>query len=469
MSEKPKNEQKKVNSKFNSKKKRKEKIPLNHREGNKDRSYKKSLIKQEFEPKIFHNLKDEPKKVTENIIRTGNQHKRDKKITSNINKFRYSYLTILILSMLHSSSPNNITLKIRGTGEKSVFSSLFGEENHPDRVIINDIPQRVVKNTYYLNEIENTVILIWNKIFHDFANIFLDCTEIYEINLFHFNTSEISNFYSMFKGCSSLTSINLTNLNTSKVTCMSYLFSGCSLLTSLNLSSFNTENVEWMDNMFSDCFSLLSLNLSNFNTENVKGINHMFYRCSSLISLDLSSFYSPNVYEMNEMFYDCSNLGYLNIENFNGNNLWDSNHYKDMFINVPSNLVICMKENSDDQITSQIKSQLDNNLHCHKIDCSGNWLFKRKKIIVNNGDCLESCKEDQSNYFEDNGKCLPICQNNILEDNICKCPIEKCDYCPSLALNKGLCTKCNEKDNYYAIENDPTNIWIYINCYKEPV
>ena len=41
----------------------------------------------------------------------------------------------------------------------------------------------------------------------------------------------------------------------------------------------------------------------------------------------------------------------------------------------------------------------------------------------------------------------------------------KCLTCPNAALNKGLCTKCN--DNYYSKENDPLNLGEYINCYKD--
>ena len=50
--------------------------------------------------------------------------------------------------------------------------------------------------------------------------------------------------------------------------------------------------------------------------------------------------------------------------------------------------------------------------------------------------------------------------------NKCKCELEKCLFCPNVALNKSLCTKCN--DNYYQIQDDPTNMGEYINCYKNP-
>ena len=74
------------------------------------------------------------------------------------------------------------------------------------------------------------------------------------------------------------------------------------------------------------------------------------------------------------------------------------------------------------------------------------------------------------NLFEYNGKCISECPNEEYfdeEDNIikCKCELEKCLTCPTVALNNKLCTKCN--DNYYPMENDPLNLGEYINCYNE--
>ena len=57
---------------------------------------------------------------------------------------------------------------------------------------------------------------------------------------------------------------------------MIYMFNKCSSLTSLNLFNFNTNNVTNMYGMFSQCSSLTSLNLSNFNTNNVTNMEGMF-------------------------------------------------------------------------------------------------------------------------------------------------------------------------------------------------
>lgn len=58
------------------------------------------------------------------------------------------------------------------------------------------------------------------------------------------NVQNITSTIFMFLDCSNLTDINLTNLDTSNITDMSYMFIGCSNLTSLDISSFDTRNVK---------------------------------------------------------------------------------------------------------------------------------------------------------------------------------------------------------------------------------
>ena len=47
----------------------------------------------------------------------------------------------------------------------------------------------------------------------------------------------------MFRGCSSLKKLNLFKFNTNNVTDMSFMFRGCLSLKKLNLSDFKTNNV----------------------------------------------------------------------------------------------------------------------------------------------------------------------------------------------------------------------------------
>ena len=72
---------------------------------------------------------------------------------------------------------------------------------------------------------------------------------------------------------------------------MRYMFSGCSSLKELNLFNFNTDNVTDMNGMFSYCSSLEELNLSNFNTNNVTDMRGMFSGCSIELIMKIKAQY----------------------------------------------------------------------------------------------------------------------------------------------------------------------------------
>ena len=265
----------------------------------------------------------------------------------------------------------------------------------------------------------------------------------------------------MFEHCSSLISLNLSKFDTSNSTMMPHMFFGCSLLTSLNLSNFDTSNVKEMQYMFSRCSSLTSLDLSNFDISKVEYMHNMFYGCSSLISLNLSNFNTSNTKGLENMFKDCSNLEYINMINFNENSL-NNGQYSEMFKNVPDNIVFCINKNN---ILNKIYPYI-NSINCHIEDCTDDWKLKQNKSIYGTNECINNCSE--INRYEYNGKCYQECQKGYFYDNNiikCKCGLEKCLTCPPVALNKELCTKCN--DNYYPMENDPLNIGDYFNCYNE--
>ena len=177
--------------------------------------------------------------------------------------------------------------------------------------------------------------------------LFAECSNLINLDLFHFNCKDVTNMVSMFSGCVNLEEIrmpksgtrkvedmnsmfygcqNLKNLdlsffNTQKVVNMSRLFFGCKSLSSINLSRFNTQNVVNMYGMFEGCSSLQNLRFLNFYTQNVINMNRMFFSCSSLKALDLSSFNTSKVAYMNSMFCGCSSLQILDISNFNIDNV----------------------------------------------------------------------------------------------------------------------------------------------------
>ena len=323
----------------------------------------------------------------------------------------------------------------------------------------------------------------------DMNLMFCNSTKLSYLNLENFNTSKVEYMHHMFEGCKSLTSLNLYNFDTSKVKTMYHMFYECSSMISLDLYNFDTSQVTYMRSMFYGCSSLILLNLSNFNTTKVNWINHIFYKCSSLVSLDLSSFNTINFEDARSMFEGCLSLTSLNLPNFDTSKVKDMHDifkgcenleyinlknydesiikiYSNILEKVPENIVICL--NISNNIT-QIFSQLSKK-HCYVLDCSNDWKSKQKKIINETDECIKECGKNTEYKYEYNGKCYKNCPNGFIEDESndiikCKCELDKCLLCPTIALNNELCTKCNY--NYYPMENDPSNKGHYFNCYNE--
>ena len=176
---------------------------------------------------------------------------------------------------------SNITLKIKGIG----YNTILGNEtvgynfkgiNYLKEVYINGNIQNTKEYKYYFNQTDNYVELIWDDNINSCQYMFRKCSNITEINLSNFNTSQVTLMWSMFNGCSSLTSLDLSNFNTSQVTDMRWMFIGCSSLTSLDLSNFDTSQVTDMRGMFNGCTNLEYINLYNFKETKLNYADYMF-------------------------------------------------------------------------------------------------------------------------------------------------------------------------------------------------
>ena len=369
-----------------------------------------------------------------------------------------SFTQIVLANNNIESKIFNITLKIRGTGDKYIFSPYieglysFPKVYYPNIIYINGENQSTINNHYNFNQTDNLVQLIWYNNIDNCKYMFWGCKDITEIDLFNFNASKVTNMWSMFRYCSSLSSLNLSNFDTSNVMEMGEMFSDCSSLTSLNLTHFDTSKVTYMGFMFSDCSSLTSLNLTNFDTSNVRSMDRMFYGCSSLSSLNLSNFNTSKVSDMYFMFWGCSKLEYINLKNFVEKNTLS---VKAIFYNVPINIVICLNENSS-KISGEIKEK-----PCYTFDCSDNWNLKQKKIVNKKGICYDNKNKDILYNYEYEGKYYEKCLNGYLINNSsnisCKCNSAECYSCSNISNNE-----------YYEIEND-NNVNGYIKCYKNPM
>ena len=271
--------------------------------------------------------------IEENQIKKRKNNIKDNKIINRnfiiINLIQFIIVGIFyqikcnILFNLFHFQVSKITLKIKGIGTHFIFGNdnnyKFTGINYLNEVTINGNKQDTITYNYYFNQTDNFVELIWDKNINNCSCMFFRCSNINEINLSNFETSQVTDMHYMFHHCSSLTLLDLSNLNTSQVKDMKSMFIECSSLISLDLSNFDTSQVTDMQNMFNGCSSLTSLNLSNFNTSKV-----------SLIQ---------------SMFNGCINLEYINMKNFDESKLGnyiESHQY--MFKNVPGNIVICINE-----------------------------------------------------------------------------------------------------------------------------
>ena len=115
---------------------------------------------------------------------------------------------IFAFSNNHLYNLSTITLKIEGTGTKKIFGThkiwYFDTKNYPNRVIING-NESIVNHTYYLNQDNNTIELIWYNEIDNCSWMFYECSDITEIDLSNFNTSKVTNIWGMFESCSKLT------------------------------------------------------------------------------------------------------------------------------------------------------------------------------------------------------------------------------------------------------------------------
>ena len=189
---------------------------------------------------------------------------------------------------------SNITLKVKGPGNSQIFCPKdqgFPVYYYPDLIYINEKKKDSVEYSFYFNETENIVKLVWINRINKTEYMFKNCYNILEVDLSEFDNSEVTMMSNMFNGCTSLISINFDKIDTSKLI--------------------------YIGSMFEKCSSLSSVNLSVFKNAKIKSLRFTFLGCSSLTLLDLSDFDTSEVTYMNNIFDGCTNLEYINMKNFN--------------------------------------------------------------------------------------------------------------------------------------------------------
>ena len=350
---------------------------------------------------------------------------------------------------------NQIKLVIKEAGTFSVIYSSFS--NKPNKIEYDNLERSFSNSSIFLNSNINIVLLKFSSAITTCNSMFKRCSQISEIDLTDFDSSQVLNIDYMFDGCNSLTSVKFGNFNTSRLDIMEYVFQNCNSLETIDLSSFDTSKVTDFHYMFAGCSSLKSIDLSNFNgsscictyhmfngctaltsinfsgfdTSKVTYMYNMFYNCNQLTSLDLSTFNLKSLIQMQEMFYGCTTLKYINIKSYFQFSKSLSVTSNDILTSTSTDLVFCV---NDLKTLNSFSDKKDNR-------CSGCIIQKADIFTWLNNEiincCYISCEECEI-------------QGNDSYHNCIKCSL---DYPKEIYMNntKNCYKRC---DNYFYIKQN---------------
>ena len=118
--------------------------------------------------------------------------------------------------------------------------------------------------------------------------MFYQCSELEYLDLSNFETSNVTTMQFIFKGCLKLKEIKgIKALITKTVNNIKAMFQLCSELQNLDLSDFDTSNVTNMQDMFNGCMRLKEIKgINKFKTNKVNNMKQMFKKCCKLEYLD---------------------------------------------------------------------------------------------------------------------------------------------------------------------------------------
>ena len=327
--------------------------------------------------------------------------------------------------LLSLSDYNLIILKVKVQGKIKIINPNY--KFKPSSYFLGVVPIPIAFQDSEIELTENKIILKFEGDATTCNSMFKGCTNITEIDLSYFTSSNIKNIDNMFEGCKSLNSIKFGNFQTSKVVNMNYVFQncfslqyidlssfdttlvthfhnmfyGCKSLKYLDLSHFNTTLLQCIHNTFNGCISLTSINFSGFNTSKALYMFQAFNNCKNLISLDLSSFEFYSIDKTYNMFDGCEKLEFVNFKIANISKVLN---YTNMIRNTAKNIVFCVDETKTPILNKLMES---NSCSTRTYDCL-NWRKYQKKIVPNSDKCADSCATTSYPY-EYLGRCYNKC------------------------------------------------------------
>ncbi|MFT0189754.1 BspA family leucine-rich repeat surface protein [Candidatus Enterococcus avicola] len=155
------------------------------------------------------------------------------------------------------------------------------------------------------------------------SGMFDGLVKLKKVDLYDFDTSNITNMSRMFAGAATLNILDVSKFDTSNVTNMQGMFNGVNNINSLNVSNWDTSNVTNMQSMFQSTINLTNIDVSNWNTSKVTNMVSMF-KSSGLRRFDASNWDTSKVTSMREMFSSMLSVTSINLST------WDTSNVRDM-------------------------------------------------------------------------------------------------------------------------------------------
>lgn len=141
-----------------------------------------------------------------------------------------------------------------------------------------------------------------------------NCQSILEIDMSHYDASEIESTELMFGDMLALRKVNLSNVKFSNVRNMDRMFARCLSLNEIiinNIHTFSSDVLASSNGMFFMAISIRSLGMSYFGGKSLKSAIRMFAEMEALEELDLSGWNLRGVDAGNieeSLFEGCKNL-----------------------------------------------------------------------------------------------------------------------------------------------------------------
>ena len=312
-------------------------------------------------------------------------------------KCNNNYLIILIFNFLiicinQITSSNKLILFL---DDNKILLKVKGKGNDLVKILSSDY-NNYMPTSYYLNNGQEPINFSGKSItLPDSVN---------KVELI-FGTN-VQNCNSMFKGCSDILEIDLSNFISSDVQDINRMFEDCTSLKNIIFGNFKTSQMNALENVFYGCSSLGSLDLSNFDVSHITGFNHVFDGCDSLKYIDFTNFNPSSIefFSSSMLDGDCEKLEFMNFKNSNAGYAKLGRYFVNILRHSANNIVFCVDASEITLINNAIK--VINLVICPNIisDCS-NWRYHQKintfrSIFFCLDNCLSSGKCNNLTDFE---------------------------------------------------------------------